>query len=142
MTNVKLIASQAHLVNQYKNIRSKLQKCCANIYFNKQCITKKIIPKYVNIKIANTSPASQTTAKKAQLIRIKDEVKFLYKKKEKLNQKLYKIHLQTAQEWGSTWCIIQNSIQKALMVCSMCHINVRVIQSNTSFYCRYNTYVP
>ena len=74
-----LKASQAHLVNQYKNIRSKLQKCCANIYFNKQCITKKIIPKYVNIKIANTSPASQMTAKKAQLIHIKDETKFLYK---------------------------------------------------------------
>jgi len=73
MTNVKLIASQAHLINQYKNIRSKLQKCCANIYFNKQCITKKIISKYVSIKIANTSPASQTTAKKAQLIPIKDE---------------------------------------------------------------------
>jgi phosphotransferase system IIA component len=39
ITNVKLIASQARLVNQYENIRSKLQKCCANIYFNKQCIT-------------------------------------------------------------------------------------------------------
>jgi len=88
MTNVKLIASQAHLVNKYKNTRSKLQKCCANINFNKQCITKKIIPKYVNIKTANTSPASQTTAKKAQLIRMKDEIKFLYKKMEKLNQAL------------------------------------------------------
>jgi hypothetical protein len=32
MTKVKLIAGQAHLVNQYKNIRPKLQKCCANIY--------------------------------------------------------------------------------------------------------------
>ena len=96
-----LIASRAHLVNQYKNIRSKLQKCCASIYFNKPCITKKIIPKYVNIKIGNTSPASQTTAKKAHLIRIKDEIKFLYKKKEKL-------------KWGSTWYIIQNSTQDAL----------------------------
>ena len=97
-----LIASQAQLVNQYKNIRSKLQKCCANIYFNKHCITKKIIPKYVNIKIASTSPASQMTAKKAQLIRIKDEINFLYKKNKKLNQELYNIHLQTAQEWGNT----------------------------------------
>jgi hypothetical protein len=102
MTNVKLIASQAQLVNQSKYIRSKVQKCCASIYFNKHCITKKIIPKYVNIIIASTSPASQTIVKKAQLMRIKDEIKFLYKKKEKLNQELYKIHLQTAQEWGST----------------------------------------
>ena len=58
MNSVKLMASQAHLVNRYKNIRSKLQKCCANIYFNKQCLAKKTIPKYVNIKIANTPPAA------------------------------------------------------------------------------------
>jgi len=42
------------------------------------------------------------TAKKAQLIRIKDEINFLYKKNKKLNQELYNIHLQTAQEWGNT----------------------------------------
>jgi len=38
MTNVKLLASQALLVSLYMNIRSKLLKCCANIYFNKQCV--------------------------------------------------------------------------------------------------------
>jgi len=38
MNNYKLLATQAQLVNRYKNTRSKLQKCCANIYFNKQCI--------------------------------------------------------------------------------------------------------
>ena len=54
----KLIASQARVVNLYKNLRSKLLKCCANIYFNRQCLHKKIIPKYVNIKITNTSPAA------------------------------------------------------------------------------------
>jgi hypothetical protein len=98
MTNVKLLASQALLVSLYMNIRSKLLKCCANIYFNKQCITKRVIPKYVNIKTANTSPASQVTAKKAQIIRIKDDIKFLYKKKEKLNRELYKIYLQAAHD--------------------------------------------
>jgi archaellum component FlaC len=82
----------------------------------------------------NISSALQMTAKKARLIRIKDEIKFLYKKKEKLNQELYKLHLQTAQEWETTWRIIQNSIQEALMICSVCHINTRVSQSNTSFY--------
>jgi len=81
MNNIKLLASKAHLVNRYKNTRSKLQKCWANIYFNKQCLAKKIIPNYVNIKIANTSPAALVTTKKAQITRIKDEIKFLYKKK-------------------------------------------------------------
>jgi len=97
---VKLIASQARTVNLYKNLRSKLLKCCANIYFNRQCLNKKkIIPKYVNIKVANTSPAARTT-KKAQLIRIKEEIRMLYKKKDNLNRDLYRVHLQAAKaEW-------------------------------------------
>jgi len=35
-SKVKFIASQARTVNLYKNLRSKLLKCCANIYFNKR----------------------------------------------------------------------------------------------------------
>ena len=37
-----------------------------------------VIPKYANIKISNTSSVSYITAKKVQVIRVKDEVKFLY----------------------------------------------------------------
>ena len=62
------------------------------------------------MKTTNTSPASQTTAKKSQLIRIKDEIKFVYRKMEKVNQEQF----QTAQEWVSTWYIVQNSIQEAI----------------------------
>jgi len=114
MASIKLLPSQAHSISRYKSTKSKLLKCCANIYFNKQCINRIITPKYAKVKFTNTSPASQTTAKKAQLIRIKDEIKFLYKKKEELNQKLYETHLQAAKEWGKTWHTIYNSIQDAL----------------------------
>ena len=114
MNNIKLLASQAHLVNRYKNTRSKLQKCCANIYFNKQCLAKKTVPNYVNIKIANTLPAALVTTKKAQITCVKDKMKFLYKKKEKLNHELYKIHLRMAQEWDNTWHIIHDSILNSL----------------------------
>jgi len=37
------------------------------------------------------------TTKKAQITRIKDEIKFLYKKKEKLNQPVYKL--------DNKWCV-------------------------------------
>ena len=43
-------------------------------------------------------------------MRIKDEIRFLHKKKQQLNNTLYNIHLKAAQEWGSTWYIILNSI--------------------------------
>jgi len=38
MENFKFIAGQASSINQYKTTRSKLLKCCANVYFNKQCL--------------------------------------------------------------------------------------------------------
>jgi len=72
MTNVKFIARQVSSTNLYKNVRSKLLKCCANIFFNKECLVKKkAIPKYANIKFANTFPVSQVTTKKVQVFRIK-----------------------------------------------------------------------
>jgi len=36
MTSVKFVASQARSINQYKNLRVKVLKCCAIIYFNRQ----------------------------------------------------------------------------------------------------------
>jgi hypothetical protein len=74
MENIKLPASQAKSVYLYKNIRSKLLKCCANIYFNKQSLVKKVIPKDADLQFKNNSPASQVTSKKAQIMRIKDEI--------------------------------------------------------------------
>jgi len=114
MTSFKLLASRAQNINQYKNLRTKVAKCCANIYFNKQCIKNKVVPKYAQIKIPNTSPTSLNTTQKVQILRIKEEIKFLHKKKEQLNRELYTRHLQAAQEWGKAWEIIQESIQESI----------------------------
>ena len=43
-------------------------------------------------------------------MRIKDEIKFLYKKKDKLNSLLYNAHLRAAIEWGNLWDPIEDSI--------------------------------
>ena len=32
MTSIKFVASQAQSINQYKNLRNKVLKCCANIF--------------------------------------------------------------------------------------------------------------
>jgi len=79
MENIKFIAGQARAINLYKNTRSKLLKCCANVCFNKQCLAKRVVPSYANIKCQNTSPVAQFTSKKAQITRIKDEIRFLFK---------------------------------------------------------------
>ena len=89
-------------------------KCCANIYFNRQCLIKKGAPKYANIKIPYTPSATIITQKQIQTFRLKDEIKFLYKKKDKLNNDLYVIHLKAAQEWGSTWYVILDSRHESI----------------------------
>jgi len=107
MENFKFIAGQASSINRYKNTRSKLLKCCANIYFNKQCLAKKIIPNYAELKFQNTSPAAKFTSKKAETTHTKDEIKSLSIKKGKLNRELYEHQLKAAKEWGGMWHIIQ-----------------------------------
>jgi hypothetical protein len=75
MVPLKFGARQASSIYLYKNLRIS-----ANIHFNRQCLIKKVIPQYAKVKIAHTSPAANTTQKKAQIMRIKDEIKFLYVK--------------------------------------------------------------
>jgi hypothetical protein len=45
---------------------------------------------------------------------LKDEVRYLYKKKEFLNTQLYKAHLQIANMWGPIWDIISDTIHDNL----------------------------
>ena len=111
-TTIKFLASQAKSIHLYKGLRSKILKCNANIYFNKQCLAKNLTPKYATIKVPKTSKAAQSTQSKVTRIRIKDEIKFLYKKKDQLNKQLYQAHLAIAQEWGSTWHIIREYLHE------------------------------
>ena len=43
MDHIKLIACQAYSINLYRNIRTKIMKCCANKYFNQQCLTSNVV---------------------------------------------------------------------------------------------------
>jgi hypothetical protein len=49
-------------------------------------------------------------SKKAKLLRIKDEIKLLYIKKQNLNKKLYYFHLQAANIWDSNFQYIEYNI--------------------------------
>ena len=77
MASLKFIASQARSIHQHKNLKTKVLKCCAHIFFNRQCLTKNIVPNYANIKVPITSSASRITKNKIHTIRLKDEIKFL-----------------------------------------------------------------
>jgi len=74
MENIKFIASQAKSIHRYKSLRSKVLICNANIFFNKECLTKNLTPNYANIRIPTTSAAAQITQRKVSLVRIKDDL--------------------------------------------------------------------
>jgi hypothetical protein len=81
----------------------KLLVTNANIWFNQQAITQDVIPNYVKVKISGNGPAVNKSKKLAEHTRIKQEIKFLYKKKALLNKQLYNTHLLLAKQWGNTW---------------------------------------
>jgi len=82
MSQLKVINASRGCIHKYENIK-KLNNCNANIYFNRQCLQKQLIPNYARIKVLNTSPAFKYTCTQHKVpnIRIKDEINYLYKKK-------------------------------------------------------------
>jgi hypothetical protein len=62
--------------------------------------------------IPNIFPASKFTQQKATTLKLKDEIKFLYIKKENLNQQLLQLHPLLANSWNKSWPYIQNMIEK------------------------------
>ena len=49
------LASQAKMYTKYRNVKTKLHKTIANIYFNKECLKHKLTPTYAKIKIKDTN---------------------------------------------------------------------------------------
>jgi hypothetical protein len=115
MLKYKIVnSSHTKGIYNYMNCKRKLLHCNANIQFNKICLRKKLIPKYAYVKIpTNKNEAARRTQTQAQTLRIKNEIKFLHKKKQ-LNTQLYYAHIQNANTWQHTWNNIEQSINKKL----------------------------
>ena len=85
MDSVKLIdMSQIHTINKYKNLRCKVLKCKANVYFNKQCLEKYLVTNCA--KISNKSRMPKYTQRKIYKLRLREEIKFLHTKKCDISQ--------------------------------------------------------
>jgi hypothetical protein len=75
---------------------------------------KQLTSNYISIKISGKNKECQKTIKAATQYRLNQELKFLYVKKQKLNERLYRIHLECASSWQDSWRIIQTSIDSKL----------------------------
>jgi len=77
-------------------IKRKLYRTNAAIWYNNTCRHKHLTPTYVNIHTKGKNPQNQKTLRTANQYRINQEIKFLYTKKTKLNEQLYKLHLTSS----------------------------------------------
>ena len=80
------LASQAKMYTKYLNVKTKLHKTIANIYYNKGCLKHKLTPTYAKIKIKDTNKAATKTKEQSQTQRIKNELKYLQIKKSEKKQ--------------------------------------------------------
>jgi hypothetical protein len=78
--------------------KKKILNTNAAMWFNKLCKNYQLTPKYISIKANGNNKQSQNTKNAAIKYRLKQELKFLYMKKQKLNEKLYNIHLENAED--------------------------------------------
>ena len=93
-------ASQANReAKKFKSLRLKLMNLDKSIWFNKKCIELNLTPKYVPIKTVPNTPASIISTKQAKALWIKNELRFAYIRKQKINQQLYDIQLQLSNFW-------------------------------------------
>jgi hypothetical protein len=109
-------AKQAKLIRNYRNIKEKLQRTNASIWFNKVCKAEQLQPQYVNVKTSGTSKRSHDTKKAAIRYRINAELKYLYKKKINQNKLLHTNHLECANQWKDTWYWIERSEHQHLQI--------------------------
>jgi hypothetical protein len=97
MRNIKFANDkQAKEIDLYENIRTKLQKTKAAIWYDKTCKQLQLSPNCIHIQVSGSSRQSYNTLKTATQFHIKHTVKYLYVKKYKCNEQLYEIRPQRA----------------------------------------------
>ena len=114
-SNVQFItAQQAEIIHIYENIKLKLYKCTAAIWYNKTCKLRHLTPRHIHITVNGNNPQCRKTKSAAIQFRLQQEIKFLYVKKQHLNGRLYRLHLECASQWDVHWYNIQQMVDHNL----------------------------
>lgn len=70
-----------------------------NLFFNESCVRKDVIPKYINIQIRNNTRTAILVKAKAEKLWLKNEIKMLYTKINRLTMEVYSLQLRIAAEF-------------------------------------------
>jgi hypothetical protein len=76
--NIKIVNASQACIHWFKNLKKKLCNYNANMFFNQECLKQYLTPSYSKFKNQKISHISSQKCKKIQILRLKDEIKFLY----------------------------------------------------------------
>lgn len=88
-------------VNRFQRLKEKVQFIKADLHFLKRCSTKKVFPKFINIKCKNNKNYVDKVIFKAKMGLLKGEISFLYKKLADTEIELYSLHLRLAKYYNN-----------------------------------------
>jgi len=63
-----IICANLALTYRYKNLKTKLYNCNANMFFHKECLRLTLVPNYVNKNLLNNTKISNTMFKTIQVL--------------------------------------------------------------------------
>jgi hypothetical protein len=112
--NLSMPDKQKRSTSTKKLESSYIYKTNAAIWYNKMCKQLHLTPTYFSIKMSGSNCQSHNTLKAVIQFRIKQELKYLYVNKQKLNEQLYKLQLHCATDWQKNWSFNQTNIYKKL----------------------------
>jgi hypothetical protein len=112
-SRVALCSLIVRTLYNYKKTKEELLRTNAAIWFNKICKTDQLTPKCIHITVGGSNRQSKNTKHAAIKYRLNQEIRFLYKKKQVLNEQLYRAHLECAKSWnGTSQCILTSTESK------------------------------
>lgn len=79
------------------NFNKSLVKVSMNIQFNKECLKYRIIPNYIKHLLNRKVTLQKTSARRIMFFCIRDEIRSLYAKKDRINRNMYMAHLHLAR---------------------------------------------
>jgi hypothetical protein len=81
------------------HLKEKLYKTNAATWFNKLYKIQQLTAKYMQVTVNENYCQSINTKNAVNRYCLNQELKYLHKKKQALNEQLYKAHLECASQW-------------------------------------------
>ncbi|XP_071442232.1 uncharacterized protein, partial [Hetaerina americana] len=119
-------ASNAEKVSLYQKLSIKYRVASLNIFFNGQCLAKKIVPKYVVLKLSPTTNAGRHAVEAAKRIWVRRELHEWYVKRDAISHYLLLLHMELTKNlhWVEWICLDDKIRQRSSEVAHTKRLNL------------------